>query len=135
MKYTLNFQNRWKHVQLVRSGGMYSPLETELKIATLYQHQNSINDTDTDVPEISDFVVHDTTGEIIPNLSTGKRDKNSFNLSVTHVCRCTDSSEPYHGEFFGMHTFRECANQSAYISRVSGLRFLLLFESALFSHK
>lgn len=73
MNYTLDFQNLWGHRQLVRKGGERSPLERELRIAKQDQYGNIVYDPNMVVPETYDFVVSTVTGNIIPNLSSGKR--------------------------------------------------------------
>ena len=76
VKYTLNFQNQWKHLQLARRGGEHSPLETKLRIARLDQYESVMSHTSTEVAAVYDFVVDDMTGKILPNCGTGKQDKN-----------------------------------------------------------
>ena len=72
MNYTLNFQNPWEHQELLRHGGQLSPLERELRIV---QHGNIDYDQNGDEdPPTYDFVVNQD-GNIIPNLSNGKRKK------------------------------------------------------------
>ena len=75
MNYTLNFQNRWEHEKLLRHGGQLSPLERELRIVKGDQYTNIDYDQndDEDLPTY-DFVVN-KDGDIIPNLSDGKRKK------------------------------------------------------------
>lgn len=75
LKYTLNFQKQWKHLQLARRGGEHSPLETELRIVRLDQYENVMSHRSTEVVTVYDFVVDDMTGNILPNYGTGKRDK------------------------------------------------------------
>ena len=74
MNFTLHFNNTWEQPQLVRSGGEHSPLEMDLRTVTLSQYLNDKSSTDRDNPRHYDFVVDDETGNIVPHLSTGKRD-------------------------------------------------------------
>ena len=75
MDYTLNFQNDWEHPQLVRHGGQLSPLERELRIIEKDQYENIFyGRSDDEDPPAYDFVVNQA-GNIIPNLSDGKRNK------------------------------------------------------------
>lgn len=75
VKYTLNFQNQWKHLQLARRGGEHSALERELRIARTDQYENVMSHTSTEVTEVYDFLVNDMTGNILPDCGTGKKDK------------------------------------------------------------
>ena len=46
-----------------------------LRIEFGYEYENVMLDPSRENPPIYDFLVHHTTGNILPNFSTGKRDK------------------------------------------------------------
>ena len=75
MNYTLNFQNEWGDRELARRGGELGPLETALRIEFGDEYGKVMSDPSRENPPMYDFLVHHTTGNILPNFSTGKRDK------------------------------------------------------------
>lgn len=74
-KFTLNFQEPLIPQQLLRSGGQHEPLERELRTESEDQYEEAMSDPSKKVSYSYDFCVHHMTGNIIPTLSTGKRDK------------------------------------------------------------
>ena len=88
MNYTLNFQKQLGDRELVKRGG-------ELRIEFDDDLGDVLSDASREDPPLLDFLVHRETGCIIPNCSTGKRDKIEFNLFATYVRICSDRSEPY----------------------------------------
>mgnify|MGYP000261862424 CR=1 FL=1 len=75
MNYTLNFQKQLGDRELVRRGGELGPLETLLRIEFDDELGDVMSDASREDPPLYDFLVHRETGCIIPNCSTGKRDK------------------------------------------------------------
>ena len=74
MNYTLSFQQQWPPQQLVRSGGEHDPLRRELRTVTVAQYKNAMVNQGKKTPKKYDFRL-DENGDIIPEWSTGKRDK------------------------------------------------------------
>ena len=75
MNYTLNFQKQLANRELVRRGGELGPLETVLRIEFGDDLGDVMSDASREDPPLFDFLDHRDTGRIIPNCSTGKRDK------------------------------------------------------------
>lgn len=74
-EFSLEFQKPLEPLQLVRHGRKKGPLGRSLRTVKVDQHGKAMDDKSTNVPPRSDFCVDYKTGNIIPSLSTGMRDK------------------------------------------------------------
>lgn len=85
MNYTLSFQQHWSPQQLVRSGGEHDPLERKLRTVTADEYKSAVVNPGKKTLKMYDFRL-DVNGDIMPQWSTGKRDKiHSIRLLPTFV--------------------------------------------------
>ena len=82
MNYSLNFQNEWGDRELARRGGELGPLETLLRVEFGDEYENAMFGQRREDRPTYDFLVDPTTGNILPNISNGKRDKINLSCSL-----------------------------------------------------
>ena len=73
--FTLHFEQMLEPQELVRSGRRNDPLRRKLRTALENEYGNVMANPNGVVPRIFDFLVDHTTGNIILDRSSGKRDK------------------------------------------------------------